>query len=113
MVEIPDKCVPCHGGEPPLTDSEVEERMPLVPAWSLEGARIHRRFQAPNFRKALAWANRVGMLAEEEQHHPDIHITEWNKVEMVLWTHATKGLHDNDFVMARKIDALWEAGLPA
>ena len=63
-------------------------------------------FKLRDFRRALAWANRVGMLAEEQGHHPDIHITRWNHVELVLWTHAVGGLTDNDFVMARKIDEL-------
>ena len=49
----------------------------------------------------------VGQMAEEQGHHPDFHLTGWNKVELVLWTHAVDGLHDNDFVMAKKIDALW------
>jgi len=59
-----------------------------------------------DFRAALAWVNRVGMLAEEEGHHPDFHIRSWNQVELVLWTHAVGGLSVNDFVLARKIDAL-------
>lgn len=110
MVELPDRCVPCHGGEPPLGEAEIEARLPLVPAWTRDGLRIRRAFELPDFRKALAWINRVGMLAEEEGHHPDFHLTRWNHVELVLWTHATGGLHDNDFVLARKIDELWERG---
>ena len=61
-----------------------------------------------DFRAALRWVNRVGMLAEEEGHHPDLHLTRWNRVELVLWTHAVDGLSENDFVLAKKIDALWE-----
>ena len=74
--------------------------------WTYEGKRLRRRFRTRDFRAALAWVNRVGMLAEEQAHHPDFHITEWNHVELVLWTHTVDGLSVNDFVLARKIDAL-------
>ena len=77
--------------------------------WSMEKARLRRSFELSDFRAALRWVNRVGMLAEEEGHHPDFHLTGWNGVELVLWTHAIGGLHANDFVLARKIDALWDA----
>ena len=106
MDPLPPKCVPCEGGVPALTRAEAEERARLVPEWTLDFPRISRRFELPDFRKALAWVNRVGMLAEEQGHHPDFHITSWNRVELVLWTHAVGGLSDNDFVMAREIDAL-------
>lgn len=106
MPTLPDECVPCKGDTPTLTRAEVEERLDLIPHWSLSHPRISRSFELRDFRKALAWANRVGMLAEEQGHHPDIHITNWNRVELVLWTHAVGGLTENDFVMARKIDEL-------
>ena len=77
-----------------------------VPQWSHDPPRIRRNFRLKDFRAALAWVNRVGMLAEEEGHHPDFHLTGWNRVELVLWTHAIGGLSLNDFVLARKIDAL-------
>lgn len=81
--------------------------MAHVPDWSLDYPRIRRAWKLKNFRAALAWVNRVGMLAEEEGHHPDFHITGWNTVELVLWTHAVDGLSDNDFVLAKKIDDLF------
>lgn len=108
MDELPSRCVPCEGGVPPLTEDQARERHALVPAWTLEFPRLRRSFELKNFRQALAWVNRVGMLAEEEGHHPDFHLTGWNRVELVLWTHAVDGLSDNDFVMAHKIDALAE-----
>ena len=104
MAHIPAKCVPCHGGAPALTAAEIAARLPLVPAWTLADQKIHRHFEMPDFRKALAWINRIGMLAEAEPPHPDLHIRRWNQVEVVLWTHAVDGLHDNDFVLARQID---------
>jgi len=106
-VSLPAHCVPCSKGTPALEPAAVEARMELVPAWTLDGARLRRTFELGDFRAALAWANRVGMLAEEQQHHPDFHLTGWNRVELVLWTHAAGGLHDNDFVLARRIDELW------
>ena len=109
MKELPERCVPCEGGESPLPMDEVREYLLAIPAWSLENARLHRRFTLKNFRKALAWINRVGMLAEEQGHHPDFHLTSWNKVELELWTHAAGGLTVNDFVLARKIDDLARA----
>ena len=108
MDPLPTRCVPCEGGLAPLSRPEADERSRLVPEWTLDFPRLRRRFALKDFRAALAWVNRVGMLAEEEGHHPDVHLTGWNKVELELWTHAIDGLHDNDFVLARKIDELWE-----
>jgi len=106
--DLPARCVPCEGGLAPLDVAEARERLRHVPEWTLDYPRIRRTFVARDFRAALAWVNRVGMLAEEEGHHPDFHLTGWNQVELVLWTHAIDGLHDNDFVLARKIDRLWQ-----
>lgn len=106
MEELPSKCEPCEGGIPAMERAEAELRMQQVPEWTLDFPRISRRFRLKDFRAALAWVNRVGMLAEEEGHHPDFHITGWNQVELVLWTHAVGGLSLNDFVLATKIDAL-------
>lgn len=103
---LPAKCVPCASGTPPYTLLAARERALLVPRWTLDYPRLRRRDRLKDFRKALAWINRVGMLAEEQGHHPDFHLTNWNEVELVLWTHAIGGLSDNDFVLARAIDAL-------
>ena len=104
---LPEHCVPCTKGTAALSQAEAEARRELVPDWTLDFPRLRRTFRLKDFRDALAWTNRVGMLAEEEQHHPDFHLTGWNQLELVLWTHAAGGLHDNDFVLARKIDELW------
>lgn len=106
--ELPARCVPCEGGIPALTEDAARQRLVHVPRWSLEGGRLRRSFRPRDFRTALAWVNRVGMLAEEQGHHPDVHLVRWNHVEFELWTHAAGGLTDNDFVLAREIDALWE-----
>ena len=106
MPDLPDKCEPCEGGVPALDAGAVQAHLVDAPHWKLDGKKIRRAFSMKDFRAALAWVNRVGMLAEEEAHHPDFHITGWNRVELVLWTHEIDGLSINDFVLARKIDAL-------
>ena len=108
MAQLPQRCVPCEAGLDPIGPIEAEGlRREHAPEGTLDLPRIRRRFRLKDFRRALAWVNRVGMLAEEEQHHPDVHLTGWNKVELELWTHAIGGLHANDFVLAKKIDELW------
>lgn len=106
MDPLPEHCEPCESGTGALTREQAEARMDQIPAWELDGSKLRRRFELKDFRAALAWVNRVGMLAEEQGHHPDFHITGWNRVELVLWTHAVGGLTLNDFVMATQIDHL-------
>ena len=102
-------CVPCRGGIPPLTEEKARELSAAVPSWALleSGTRLVRRFEFQDFRAAMEFVNRVADLAEEEGHHPDFAI-HWNKVELTLWTHKIGGLHENDFILAAKIDALLE-----
>ena len=91
---------------PPLDAAAVARLLPSVPAWTVrEGKRIEREFRFPDFKGALAFANRVGAIAEEEDHHPDL-LVAWGKVVVVLTTHSAKGLTENDFAVARRIDAV-------
>ncbi len=99
------KCVPCEGGVPPLGKTEVERLLTQVSGWSLNGKWITREFAFKNFVEAMKFVNRVAGLAEEEGHHPDVHI-HYNKVRFDIWTHAIDGLSENDFILAAKIDAL-------
>lgn len=103
------KCVPCRGGVPPLDSEQIQALQPQVPEWQLievEGVRrLQRVFRFANFTQALAFTNRVGQLAEAEDHHPAL-LTEWGRVTVTWWTHKIKGLHQNDFIMAAKTDAL-------
>jgi 4a-hydroxytetrahydrobiopterin dehydratase len=105
------KCVACRKGEPTVTETELAEFRPQVPAWQIverEGIqRLERTFTFPNFVDALAFTNKVGELAEAEGHHPAI-LTEWGKVTVTWWTHKIKGLHRNDFIMAARTDQLYE-----
>ena len=100
-------CVPCRGGVPPLSRDDAARYLAATPAWRLEenGSRLRRRFEFRDFVGAMKFVNRVAELAEEQGHHPDIAI-HWNKVDLVLWTHKIGGLHENDFILAAKIDRL-------
>jgi 4a-hydroxytetrahydrobiopterin dehydratase len=107
MTELADKqCVPCRGGVPPLKGKDLENLQQSVPQWNvINEHHITRTFTFPDFRQALDFVNRVGALAEEQGHHPDI-LLAWGKAEITLWTHKIDGLTESDFVMAAKIDRL-------
>jgi 4a-hydroxytetrahydrobiopterin dehydratase len=97
-------CVPCRGGVPPLKGEELIALQRQVDGWSvIEEHHIVKTFKFPNFREALTFANRVGELAEEQGHHPDIFLS-WGKVEITIWTHKINGLTESDFILAAKID---------
>ena len=107
MTELADQqCVPCRGGVPPLKGKDLENLQQSVPQWNvINEHHITRTFTFPDFRQALDLVNRVGALAEEQGHHPDI-LLAWGKAEITLWTHKIDGLTESDFVMAAKIDRL-------
>ena len=98
-------CVACEAGTPPMSRKEAEEMALQVPGWELEENRLIRRFRFKDFREAMVFVNRVADLAEGEGHHPDIYIS-WNRVRLELTTHAIKGLSENDFIMAAKVNVL-------
>jgi 4a-hydroxytetrahydrobiopterin dehydratase len=100
------KCTPCRGGTPPLKGAELQKVHQNVPQWTVTNEHhIHREFRFPDFKQALAFVNRVGAVAEEEGHHPDIFLA-WGKAEITMWTHTIDGLTESDFIMAAKIDRL-------
>jgi 4a-hydroxytetrahydrobiopterin dehydratase len=109
------KCVPCRGGEQTLTDAQISELMAFVPNWQVkevdEVKRLERVFKLKNFAEALRFTDQIGMIAEEEDHHPLI-VTEWGRVTVQWWTHKIRGLHNNDFIMAAKTDGLADIGHP-
>ena len=104
-----EKCVACRRDAPRVTVAEIEELRPQVPDWELverDGIpRLERVLRFANFAEALAFTNRVGVLAEAQGHHPAL-LTEWGRVTVTWWTHKIHGLHRNDFVMAAKTDSL-------
>ncbi len=101
------KCAPCRGGIPPLTREEIAPLAAQAPEWKLadDAASISRAWKFKNFKRAQDFVNRVGEIAETEGHHPDIEFG-WGYARIKLWTHAIKGLHQNDFIVAAKIDQL-------
>lgn len=100
------KCIPCQGGIPALKGDELVEFMSQIDGWELVGEHhIEKSFSFPNFKEALDFTNRVGIIAEEENHHPDIYLA-WGKVKVSLWTHKIDGLAESDFILAAKIDQI-------
>lgn len=101
------QCVPCRGGVDPLGREEAQDLLAQVPDWTLsdDAARISRAFSFKNFAQALAFVNRVGEISEKQDHHPEISFG-WGHVEIEIWTHKIGGLHENDFILAARIDGL-------
>jgi 4a-hydroxytetrahydrobiopterin dehydratase len=102
------KCKPCEGGVPPVDREEAERLLKNLSEWKLseDGSRIRRQWVAKNFVAAIDFFNRVAELAEQEGHHPDLHLEGYRNVAIELWTHAIGGLSENDFIVAAKIDEL-------
>ena len=104
-----EKCQACHADSPRVEAEEMRELLVELPEWKVETRdgvpQLERRFKFADFAQALAFTNRVGELAEAEDHHPKL-TTEWGSVVVTWWTHKIKGLHRNDFVMAAKTDRL-------
>ena len=107
------KCVPCQGGEPILTQEEIKKYLKEVQSdWKAEHPpaggpdKIAREFEFKDFMGAVDFVNKVAKLAEDEGHHPNIYLHDYKKLRVELWTHKIGGLHQNDFIMAAKIDKL-------
>lgn len=101
------KCVPCEGGVKPLTEDEYGAylRQELTGWVAVDEKKIEKDYTFKNFQQALDFVSKVGQIAEEEGHHPDIFLHNWNKVKLTLTTFAIGGLSENDFILASKIDA--------
>jgi 4a-hydroxytetrahydrobiopterin dehydratase len=101
------ECVPCKGGVPPLRGEELARlTRELGGGWQVvKDHQLEKEYRFKDFREALAFTNRVGELAEAQQHHPDIYLA-WGKVKLVVWTHKVNGLSESDFVLAAKADKL-------
>lgn len=97
------KCKPCEGYTQPLSNEEADNFLKQIPSWSIKNGRVFKQFKFKDFKKAVEFVNKVADIAEEENHHPDITIS-YNKVGIELWTHAIKGLSENDFILAARID---------
>lgn len=101
------QCTPCRNGDKGLEEEEISTLLLRLHAWErvADGAAIRRRFSFKNFAEALAFVNRVGDVADEQDHHPDISFG-WGYAEVVFTTHSIGGLHRNDFIMAELVDGL-------
>ncbi len=98
-------CVPCKGGVPPMEGQRANELLrELGEGWALNPkGHLERTYSFANFVEAMAFANRVGEIAEEQNHHPDLHVA-WGKCTVEIWTHKIKGLTESDFYFAAKAD---------
>ena len=101
------KCVPCEGGTKPMTKEESQKYLTEILGWNVidDGKKVSREFVFPDFVQAIRFINKIAEIAEQEGHHPDLHIF-YNKVQIDLWTHAIGGLSENDFILAAKINAI-------
>jgi 4a-hydroxytetrahydrobiopterin dehydratase len=104
---VEKSCTPCRGGVPPLTREEAESFRVQAPDWSLldEAKRIERTYRFKNFREAFGFVERAAALAETESHHPEICFG-WGFATVSLHTKKIKGLHENDFIIAAKLDRI-------
>lgn len=102
-------CVPCKGGVPPMEADEASRLLAeLDDGWNVvETHHLQRDYEFPDFASALSFTNAIGEIAEEQGHHPDIHLS-WGRVGVEIWTHKIDGLTESDFVLAAKFDRAFE-----
>lgn len=99
-------CVPCRGGVPPLPEDESRRLLAQLRGWEVvNNHHLQKSYRFTNFAGALAFVDRVGAVAEEQNHHPDIFLA-WGKAKLEIWTHKINGLTESDFILAAKIDEL-------
>lgn len=97
-------CVACHGGVPPLPADEAAALLDQINDWEIvNNHHLVKMYRFKNFAEALAFVNRVGAIAEQQNHHPDIYLA-WGKVTLEIWTHKINGLTESDFIFAAKVD---------
>jgi len=105
------ECIPCRGDQPRLDQAEIEKYLRQVEDWQVitldDIQRLTRHYKFKNYARAFAFANAVGELAEEQNHHPAI-LIEWGQVTVSWWTHVIGGLHKNDFISAAKTDQIYQ-----
>src|SRR5262245_32971444 len=103
-------CEPCRGGVPPLTpEQQAPLKADLEPDWTIvDGHHLERAYRLADFARGLAFVNRVGAMAEEQGHHPDL-LLRWGEVRVQVWTHKIDGLHEADFILAAKCDRIYDS----
>ena len=115
-IQTPDqlvgkKCKPCEGGVEPCTLPEATAQLSKLSGWTLtqNGQRIRKEWTVKNFMEGMQFFNQIADVAEDDGHHPDLHIAGYRNVAIELWTHAIGGLSENDFILAAKIDKIMDA----
>ena len=110
MALADQQCIPCRGGVPPLPRERIDALLgELDSGWVLTPAgHLLRTYEFADFAAAMAFANRVGEIAEQQAHHPDLHIS-WGKCAVEIWTHKINGLTESDFFLAAKADRAFAA----
>ena len=105
---VAKKCKPCEGGVDPCTLEESEQQLGNLNGWYLthDGQRIRKDWIVKHFMAGMDFFHRVAEVAEDDGHHPDLHIAGYRNVSVELWTHAIGGLSENDFILAAKIDLI-------
>jgi len=105
---VSKKCVPCEGGVPKYSPTEAEQQLETLEGWHIthDGERIRKDWVVKNFMAGMDFFNDVARLAEDEGHHPDLHLEGYRNISIEIWTHAIGGLSENDFILAAKIDQL-------
>lgn len=105
---VAKKCKPCEGGVEPSKPAESEEQLKKLDGWYLthDGQRIRKDWTVKNFMAGMSFFQRVAEVAEDDGHHPDLHLAGYRNLSIELWTHAIGGLSENDFILAAKIDQL-------
>lgn len=105
---IAKKCQPCEGGVQPYTLEEANKQLANLDGWQLthDGRRIRKDWKVKHFVDGMSFFNKVAEIAEDDRHHPDLHIEGYRNVTIEIWTHAIGGLSENDFILAAKIDQL-------
>ena len=96
-------CTPCRGGVPPLSMDVASRLMEQLEGWTFEQGHLAKSYHFSDFKGALEFVNRIGAIAEEQAHHPDVYMT-WGKVSLEVWTHKIDGLTESDFILAAKFD---------
>jgi len=100
------KCAPCEGGVRPFTEKEARLYLKDIEGWKIQGRKLVKRLVFKDFTPLMKFLNKLAKLAEKEGHHPDF-CAHYNKLDIEIWTHAIGGLSENDFILAAKIDELY------